>query len=219
MKLRYNSLALAGALLAGGQIAMADGVAVGVKAGTLGGGVELTTNVVPMLLNARIQANGFNYNTTVTNTNVHYDAKLKLLSVGALADFYPMAGKFRLTAGVYYNANKLTLTGVPTAATYTFNGTTYTAAQAGSVTGTMDFNKLAPYAGIGWGDAVSSGSPIGFNVDLGVLYQGKPKTTVTATGAAAGLAADIAAEKARLDNNVNKYKFYPVASVGISYHF
>jgi hypothetical protein len=218
MKLRYITLAAA-TLLVSGQSAQAEGVAIGLKAGTLGAGVELTTNVIPMMLNARIQANGFNYNTTVTNTSVHYDAKLKLLSVGALADFYPMAGKFRLTAGVYYNGNKLTLTGVPNAASYVINGTTYTAAQAGTVTGTMDFNKLAPYAGIGWGDAVSSGSPIGFNIDLGVLYQGKPKTTVTATGAAAGLAADIAAEKTKLDNNVTKYKFYPVASVGISYHF
>jgi len=218
MKLRSIALAAA-ALLAGAQAAQADGVAVGVKAGTLGGGVELTTNVIPMLLNARIQANGFRYNTTVTNTSVHYDAKLKLFSVGALADFYPFAGKFRVTAGAYYNGNKLTLTGVPTAASYTFNGTTYTAAQAGTVTGTMDFNKFAPYAGIGWGDAVSSGSPIGFNIDLGVLYQGKPKTTLTATGAAAGLTTDIAAEQTKLDNNVKKYKFYPVASIGISYHF
>ena len=214
-----NIALVAAALLAGGQSALADGVAAGVKAGTLGGGVELTTNIIPMLLNARIQANGFRYNTTVNNTSVNYDAKLKLFSVGALADFYPLAGKFRITAGAYYNGNRLTLTGVPTAASYTFNGTTYTAAQAGSVTGTMDFNKLAPYAGIGWGDAVSSGSPIGFNIDFGVLYQGKPKTTITATGATAGMATDVAAEKARLDSEVKKYKFYPVASVGISYHF
>lgn len=218
MKLRNITVAAA-MLLAGAQGALADGVAVGVKAGTLGAGVELTTNLIPMLLNARIQANGFRYNTTVNDTTVNYDAKLKLFSVGALADFYPFAGKFRVTAGAYYNGNKLSITGVPNAASYVINGTTYTAAQAGTVTGTMDFNKLAPYAGIGWGDAVSSGSPIGFNIDLGVLYQGKPKTTLSATGAAAGLSADIAAEKAKLDNNVTKYKFYPVASVGVSYHF
>lgn len=218
--MKLHKIALAAAvLLAGSQSALADGVAVGVKAGTLGAGVELTTNIIPMLLNARIQANGYRYNTTINDTTVNYDAKLKLFSVGALADFYPFAGKFRLTAGAYYNGNKLTITGVPSAGSYVINGTTYTSAQAGSVSGTMDFNKLAPYAGIGWGDAVSSGSPIGFNVDLGVLYQGKPKTTISATGAAAGLAADIAAEKVKLDNDVKNYKFYPVASVGVSYHF
>lgn len=219
MKLRYIPLALAGSLLAGGQAAMADGVALGVKAGTLGGGVELTTNLIPMLLNARIQGNGLRYNTTVNDTTVSYDARLKLFTLGALADFYPLAGKFRVTAGAYYNGNKLTINGVPNAGSYVINGTTYTAAQVGSVNGTLDFNKFAPYAGIGWGDAVSSGSPIGFNVDLGVLYQGKPKTTISASGAAAGLAADIAAEKVNLDNNVKNYKFYPVASIGVSYRF
>jgi len=218
MKLRYIAMAVF-AMFSGAQSALADGLAVGAKAGTLGAGVELTTNIVPMLLNGRLQLNGFKYNTTVTDTNVHYDAKLKLFSVGALADVYPFAGKFRLTAGAYYNGNKLDITGVPTAASYTFNGTTYTSAQAGTVTGTMDFNNFAPYAGIGWGDAVSSGSPIGFNVDLGVLYQGKPKTSITATGAAAGLAADIAAEQTRLDNSVKNFKFYPVASVGVSWNF
>lgn len=221
MKLRSITLAAA-VLLGGATTAMADGVALGLKAGTLGGGVELTTNVVPMLVNVRLQGNGFNYNTTINNTSVNYDAKLKLLSAGLLADVYPFAGKFRITAGAYYNGNKLTLTGVPAAgSTYTFNGVTYTAAQAGSVTGTMKFNNFAPYLGIGWGDAVSSGSPLGFNIDLGVLYQGKPKTSITASGAAAtaGLSANIAAEQAKLDANVKKFKFYPVASVGISYHF
>jgi len=218
MKLPYIAMALF-AMLSGAQGALADGLAVGAKAGTLGAGVELTTNIVPMLLNGRLQLNGFKYNTTVTDTSVHYDAKLKLFSVGALADVYPFAGKFRLTAGAYYNGNKLDITGVPTAAGYTFNGTTYTSAQAGTVTGTMDFNNFAPYAGIGWGDAVSSGSPLGFNIDLGVLYQGKPNTSLTATGAAAGLAADIAAEQTRLDNSVKNFKFYPVASVGVSWNF
>jgi len=205
--------------LLAGKNAQADGFAVAAKAGTLGAGVELTTNIVPMMLNGRIQVNGFRYNTTVTDTNVKYDAKLKLFSIGALADFYPMAGKFRLTGGIYYNGNKLDITGVPNASSFTFNGTTYTSAQVGSVSGTMDFNNFAPYVGIGWGDAVSSGSPLGFNIDLGVLYQGKPKTSISTSSTVAGLAADIAAEQARLDNAVKNFKFYPVASVGISWHF
>ena len=218
MKYRLFALAVA-ALLFGSEAAQADGFAVGAKAGTLGAGVEVTTNIIPLLANLRIQGNGFRYNTTVTNTNVHYDAKLKLASLGAIADIYPFAGKFRISVGAYYNANKLTLTGTPSAGSYTFNGVTYTSAQAGTVTGTMKFNKFAPYVGIGWGDAVSSGSPIGFNVDLGVLYQGKPKTTLTATGTAATLTTNIAAEQAQLDSKVKKFKFYPVAAVGISYHF
>jgi len=209
----------ASAVLLAGQNAQADGFALSAKAGTLGAGIELTTNIVPLMLNGRIQMNGFRYNTTVTDTNVKYDAKLKLFSIGALADFYPMAGKFRLSGGIYYNGNKLDITGVPNANSFIFNGTTYTSAQVGNVSGTMDFNNFAPYVGVGWGDAVSSGSPLGFNIDLGVMYQGKPKTSISTSSSVAGLAADIAAEQTRLDNAVKNFKFYPVASVGISWHF
>jgi hypothetical protein len=200
------------------QPAMAGDLAVGAKVGTLGAGVELVTNVVPMLVNARVQMNAFNYNKTITDTTVKYDAKLKLFSFGALADFYPLAGKLRLTGGLYYNGNKLSMTGVPTAGTYTINNTVYAPAAGQSVTTTVDFNKVAPYAGIGFGDPVSSGSPIGFNFDLGVLYMGQPKTTVT-TNVTGVTAADIAAEKQKLDNSLNNMKFYPVASVGVTLRF
>ncbi|MFQ5518925.1 MAG: hypothetical protein ACE5E3_02875, partial [Mariprofundus sp.] len=87
------------------QQAVAADAAVGLKASTLGVSGEVVTNVVPALLNARLQVNGFNYNTTVSATDFNTDASLKLLSVGAIADYYPFAGKFRLSAGLYYNAN------------------------------------------------------------------------------------------------------------------
>jgi len=197
--------------------AQADDLGVAAKVGTLGLGLEATTNIVPLFANIRLQGNTFKYNKTIRDTNVTYDAKLKLATVGLLADIYPFAGKFRITGGAYYNGNKLTMVGTPSAAnTFTFNGTTYTTAQVGSVTSTVNFNKLAPYAGIGWGDAVSSGSPIGFSLELGVMYMGKPKTSVTAPGVSA---ANIAAEKRKLDNSLKNMQFYPVASVGVNFKF
>ncbi len=212
------SLALCAAVCMA-QPAMAGDMAIGGKAGTLGAGAELVTNVVPMLVNARVQLNAFNYNKTLQDTSVTYDAKLKLFSFGAVADVYPFVGKFRLSGGLYYNGNKFSMTGTPSAGgTYVINGTTYTAAQVGSLTSTVDFNKVAPYVGIGFGDPVSSGSPVGFNVDLGVLYMGTPKSSVTATGTAVA-AADIAAEKKKLDDALNKMKFYPVAALGVTFRF
>lgn len=192
--------------------AQADDLGVAAKVGTLGLGLEATTNIVPLFANIRLQGNTFNYNTTITKTNVTYDAKLKLATVGLLADIYPFAGKFRITGGAYYNGNKLTMNARPLGAVV-IGGTTYTNP---TVTSTVDFNKLAPYAGIGWGDAVSSGSPIGFSLELGVMYMGKPKTSVTAPGVSA---ADIAAEKSRLDNSLKNMQFYPVASVGVNFKF
>ncbi|NOX25021.1 MAG: hypothetical protein GXP59_02700 [Deltaproteobacteria bacterium] len=202
------------------QSAYAGGVAVAVKASTLGAGVELTTNIVPGLLNARLQVNGFKYNKTITETQVTYDGRMKLFSAGAIADIYPFAGKFRISGGLYYNGNKIDITGTPTSTqTFTFNGTSYTAAQVGSVHGTIDFNNLAPYLGIGWGDAISSGSPFGFSFEVGALYQGKPKTSIVTSKTAPGLSADIAAEKKKLDDSLNNFKFYPVVSLGFNWRF
>jgi len=202
--------------------AQAGDIAVGAKVGTLGFGLEATTNVVPLLVNVRLQGNIFNYNKDIKDTAVTYNAKLKLRSVGILADVYPFAGKFRLTGGAYYNGNKLTMTGRPTGAgQFTFNNVNYTTAQVGTVTANVDFNKFAPYVGLGWGDAVSSGSPFGFSFELGALYMGQPKTSITATGAAANpaLASNIAVEKAKLDSSLSNLKWYPVASIGVNWKF
>ncbi|OIO72098.1 MAG: hypothetical protein AUJ56_02315 [Zetaproteobacteria bacterium CG1_02_49_23] len=219
--MKIRSILMATALMLGSTTAaQASDLALGGKIGTLGLGGEITTNVVPMLVNARLQLNGFNYSQTVTDTTVTYDGKLKLFSVGALADVYPFAGKFRVSGGAYYTDNKLDIVGKPTATgNFNINGTNYTTAQLGTLNGKVTFSKFAPYLGIGWGDAISSGSPIGFNFELGALYQGSPKTSLSTTKTVAGLSADIAAEKKKMDDALNNMKLWPVVSAGISWRF
>jgi hypothetical protein len=213
MKLKQSLKGAALLLVLGmNTTAQADDIAIAAKVGTLGLGIEATTNIVPLFANLRLQGNAFNYNTTITDTNVTYDAKLKLATVGLLADIYPFAGKFRVTGGAYYNGNKLTMNAQPRGAVV-IGGTTY---PNPVVSATVDFNKFAPYAGIGWGDAISSGSPIGFSFELGVMYMGKPKTSIVAPGVSA---ADIAAEKSRLDSSLKNWQFYPVASIGVNFKF
>lgn len=220
MKQTWIAIAVAAYVIGGMQSAHAGDVAIGVKASTLGISGEVVANVVPALVNARLQVNGFNYDTTTSGTDFTTDASLKLFSVGAIADYYPFAGKFRVSGGVYYNANKINITGVPTAAgTFTFNGVTYTAAQVGTVNGAIDFNKVAPYVGIGWGDSVSEGSPLGFSFELGALYQGSAKGKLTTSGNVPGLAADVEAERVKLENDLKSYKIYPVISLGVNYRF
>jgi len=208
----FKSLLLGLGLTATSMAHATDDLAVAAKVGTLGVGVEVTANIVPLFSNVRLQANGFNYKTTITDTNVTYDAKLKLASVGLLADIYPFAGKFRVSGGAYYNGNKLDMNAKPLGAVV-IGGTAYTSPVVNTK---VDFNKFAPYVGIGWGDAVAGGSPIGFSIEVGALYMGKPKTSITAPGVAA---ADIAAEKQQLDKSLNNMQWYPVASIGMNFKF
>lgn len=197
-----------------------------VEAGTTGLGIHAVVPVQKQL-NARIGTSLLNYSFDGSTSNVDYDFKLKLKTLDALLDWYPADGAFRFTGGVVYNGNKITANGRPTAAgTYTLNGNTYTAASAGTLNGQVDFRNFAPYLGIGWGNAVAGDKAgFGFNADLGVLFQGSPRTSLANNGCAAPapvcaqLAADVAAENVRLRDEVKDFKAYPVLRVGVSYRF
>jgi hypothetical protein len=223
MKTTYLTLALA--LLAGFSCAAANAadVAVSATAGTTGFGLHASFPIQPKL-NARVGFNYLNYDSTGNTTDADYNYKLKLRTFDVLADYFPMDNGFRMTGGLVYNGNKVDVDmKAKSGAQYVVNGTTYTAAQAGSINGSVDFKKIAPYLGIGWGNAVAN-KGWGFTADLGVMFQGNPETNLTSSGCqapvnCAKLASDIAVEKNKLNDDVNSYKTYPVIRVGASYRF
>jgi len=206
--------------------AQAQGLSVSGKVGSLGMGLELSKGYSESF-STRLGFNTFNYNTTMVKNSVNYDFKLQLRTVSALADWYPMQGAFRATTGLYYNNNKFALTGKPTGATYTIGGVNYNAADVGNMYGSVSFNKVAPYFGLGWGNPVAQGKGWGLVSDLGVLVQGQPTTTLDATcgPAIAGTAQctnlqnSVASERAKLSSSLSNFKLYPVATVGISYQW
>ncbi len=193
--------------------------------GTTGVGAHIVVPVKDQF-NARFGFNAMDYNDSADTNSVHYDVSMRLQTFDALLDYYPAAGSFRVTGGLVYNNNKLDVTARPAVAgTYTFNGVTYSSATAGDVKGDIDFNKVAPYLGIGWGNAVAKDKGWGFTADVGVLFQGSPNTTLTNSGCTASaavcssLASDLAAENASLKDKVNDFKYFPVLRVGVSYRF
>jgi hypothetical protein len=191
--------------------------------GTTGLGLHVSIPVQPNL-NARFGLNALNYSYSGSTDNVDYDFKLKLRTVEALLDWFPTDNQFRISGGVVYNGNKVDANGKSNSAgSYTLNGHTYTAADAGSVNGRIDFRKLAPYLGIGWGNAVAKNKGWGFSTDLGVMFQGSPNVSLINSGCApavcAQLAADVSAESRKLADDVNSFKAYPVIRVGVSYKF
>lgn len=191
--------------------------------GTTGLGVHLSVPVNPSL-NARFGVNAFNYSYKGNTSDVDYDFKLKLQTVEALMDWFPGSSQFRLSGGVFYNGNKVDATAKSNASgSFTFNGRTYTAADAGTIDGRIDFRKVAPYLGIGWGNAVAKDKGWGFSADMGVLFQGAPRTSLINNGCTLPdcrqLSADIAAENRKLEDEVSSFKAYPVIRFGVSYKF
>lgn len=200
--------------------AVASDFAVGAQVGTLGYGLQLS-KAVTSHLDLRTDVNYFNYTYEETTTDASYQAHLTLNTVGLLGDYYPFGSGLRITTGLRYNLNGADLSATPAAGSYTFNGNTYAASDVGTVNGDIRFNKVAPYLGIGFGKAIDRTSGLRIVSDLGVMYQGKAKVNLTATGAASdpAFAQDIEAERAKLENDLGKYRFYPVASIALQYVF
>jgi opacity protein-like surface antigen len=223
MKIKVFVSMVAAGLLAANSVNAAE-VGASIELGSTGIGVHLSTPIAANL-NARFGLNYAPYSYTGNTSDVDYDFKLKLATVDALLDYHPMNGAFRVSGGVTYNGNSIDAHAKPNSnGTYTINGRTYSADAAGHINGKIDFRKAAPYLGIGWGNSVKNAG-WGFAADLGVTFQGSPNTELTTSGctapalACAQLSRDVAAENAKLKDEVRDFKLYPVVRVGVSYRF
>jgi hypothetical protein len=220
---KIRSLAVVTALLAmlAADTARAEGtLAVGLTTGTLGVGPELSLRP---LENFGVRGNvtwlGFSLNENVDD--IEYDGDVNLLSLGAMADWYPFDGGLRISAGVRWNGNDLDLSARPANAV-SIGGVTYAPAEIGRLTGTVDANAVAPLITLGWGGRLRSGLTLG--VEAGFLYQGSLKiSNLRARGglleADPGLLADLEAEEERIEREVESYKYLPVLQVLLLYRF
>lgn len=196
---------------------------IGVRAGTTGVGIDLGWSVVPTL-SARIGYSGLGFNTSVNTDDVDYDGKARLSNLSGLLDWHPL-GPFRLTAGIVGAGNKVDIIGIPAGSTYTINGNTYQASDVGNLSGTVKVgDDFTPYLGFGYGNVAGAG--VNFYFDIGVMFQSSPKTSLTANcGVAlspaqcAQLQDDVEAERLEVQDKFDKYKLYPVATIGITIGF
>jgi len=220
MKKELVASIVAGLCLSGMSTAGAGGFSVAAKVGTLGLGVELTTNLLPDV-NARAGFNTFNINRDATEDGIDYEVELEMQTVTGFIDWHPFATGFRTTLGLIVNGNELNMK-ARSAVSYNIGGTVYTPAQVGTLTGVVGFDSIAPYLGIGWGDAVGAGKNWSFLFDLGVLFQGEADINLNTDGLLATNAAfqaDLEQEKQQLEQDLDDFKLYPVLAFGVSYKF
>jgi hypothetical protein len=196
-------------------------VSVGLRFGTPGIGLEVG-KLLTSHLSVRVGANYFKINKTKSQSDVTYNASLKLQGLSALLDLYPGSrGGFHFTAGIFTNPLNITGTGQPTGGTYTINGVSYSSAQVGTLTAVGKFPGVSPYVGLGFGTPARRHGALEFLFDLGAVI-GKPTITLSATGAAsnAALLSDLQAQVNKTQSDVQKYlKVYPVLSFGLAYRF
>lgn len=217
MKFRFLPVCIALLWTLPATLAQAD-AGLNIKAGTLGAGVELSKSFSDKF-SVGLGINAFDFKTTDSASDIDYDFNFELQSAALLANYHPFAGAFRFTGGVMYNNNELKLTGKPTGSNYVINGQTYTAAEVGTLTGKLTFNSTAPYLGIGWGNR--PGGRLGLSADIGVLYQGSPKLSLSSTGALSDplLASDLEQERRSAEEDLSDFEWYPVLSLGMYFRF
>ena len=83
--------------------------------------------------------------------------------------------------------------------------------------GVVDFKSTAPYFGVGWGNATNG--RFGLALDLGVVLQGIPQVSLTATGLVSSdpnFVQELNREVQELENDISAFKYYPVISLGQS---
>lgn len=159
-----------------------------------------------------------NHSKTATEEGITYNARLKAQRAAVLADWYPMQGSFRLSAGATFNQYRLDLGADGSSGSLTIGGTTYPTTAADRLDVQIKFPSSTPYIGIGWGHG--SGSGLRFSFDVGASI-GRAKLTAALSGpnASSVSQADLDAELAELRDGVGKVRAVPQLSFGIGYSF
>jgi hypothetical protein len=220
---KFHVALAAAALLASGN-AMAD-FGVGVKAGTLGLGVEGRWDPVIPWFDLRVGLNQYDYEVNGNYSGIEYDSTLALDSYYLTANFKVPMSPFRFTLGAFSNGNELQMLSADTGdLLIEIGGTPFPVGRVGALSSTTSFGSTAPYAGVGF-DFELFGKA-GLNLDFGVLWQGEPTVTLDATNwdnlssaeqALLGPALD--AEQAALQSEISDYKAWPVVSLAFVYNF
>lgn len=199
----------------------ASDFAISVRAGTLGGGVELSKLLVSHV-GLRVGVNYFTLKDHGQKLGDNaFDLTVDFRAITALLDLYPGArGSFHLTGGLITAPVKISGPAQSGTTSYKINDRTYTSSQVGTLTVAGKFASAEPYLGIGFGTAASKHGGLGFVFDLGVAI-GKPTLSLTSTSAATNtqLQSDLNAEVAKRQSDADKVPGWPVLAFGLMFRF
>jgi len=194
---------------------------IGFKVGTLGAGVDITKPINEQF-NMRLNINGGSYSDSRCESNILYEYDMTLVTAGVLVDYYPSNNEFRVSAGAYYNGSEIDLSPQLQNMAIDIGGTNYIAGQITSFEGLVDFDPIAPYIGIGWGNsATQKAQEWSFDVDVGLLYHGEANVELDVGCGVTDcnqLNQNVEREKNQLLDELD-YKIYPVIAFGATYRF
>jgi len=181
------------------------------------------------------------------SNGVSVGGNLKFATAGAALDVYPFPNHgFRLSPGaIFYNQNQATATGIAAGGTsITFGSQKYYSDTVNplNITARLGLNKNQHAFSMttGWGNLISrKGGHWSFPFEIGAVFTGAPTIALNPTGNACQTAADaaingptcvnmatdpnaqanIAAQVAKYQKDLNVLTVYPIFSFGLGYNF
>ena len=209
----------------------------------MGINLQTATNV-NRYLNLRFAGNFFNYSINDVSTNgFKGSGKLNFATAGASVDFYPFPNRgFRLSPGLlFYNENTVDANvNVASGQSFDLNHVTYYSSTTSPVHGSVNLrlNEIKPAFTMttGWGNMISRRNHRwSFPFEIGAAFVGSPKLKARLNGQACsepglpsscfdaatnpGLQANLAAQLAKNEKDLDPLKVFPILSFGISYNF
>jgi hypothetical protein len=137
------------------------------------------------------------------------DVQLKMSTLMVLGDWYPSDSGWRVTGGAVLNNNKINV-----------NVTNATVNAKGGLSAVAEVkmaDPISPYLGIGYSTKPKDAKGLGFNFDLGIMFQ-NPSVNLVLTGAGV-IQADADKQLANIKDATDKLKYMPVIGVGVSYAY
>ncbi|HEU5217140.1 MAG TPA: hypothetical protein VFU23_00675 [Gemmatimonadales bacterium] len=191
------------------------------RASTLGLGAELSYRV-NRNIGIRVGGNYLQFSRDATIKEIDYHLTPHFENGTVTLDLFPIGGAFHVSGGFLFNHNEGRMV-ARLNQNIQIGNTTYTPDEVGSLIGTVDFKKTAPYLGIG----LAGRGKIAVLLDLGVGFTGTPRvdlvgvTPLTGPQKAqfdANVAQELAEVRAEIDDK--KYlKYHPVLSLGFRIGF
>jgi hypothetical protein len=222
-----------------GKSFSAVGIAANVSPLGVGGQIAVNLN---SHINLRGEGSYFTYTVSdITSNGFTISPKLNLASAGASVDLYPFHAGFRISPGVlFYNNNYADATYVATpGATFTLNNVTYYSASGANAvhgTGTVGLGNGQPAFTIttGWGNIAKTKGHWSFPFEVGIALIKAPTLSISLSGQGCldaaltqcldvatnpTIQANLAAQVAKYQSDLDPLKTYPIISFGVAYSF
>lgn len=197
-----------------------DRVAAGVGVGTTGLHVEGQFQVSERLV-LRGAYETLNYERDQDIDDINYSGEIDSSVFGAFVQYHPAASAWFVTGGALLGGRELGLDAEPTTSV-TVGDTIFTPDQVGRLEGEADLGGFAPVLGAGW-DNTFQGTGFGFRVMAGVAFGQEPDVSLTSVGGSLSsdpvLQAELQEEEARLREDSEALRYYPILQVALTYRF